>query len=413
VYGSNQNIALVFDGNGLLKNRYLFANGIDQIEADEKVSTGTTLWALTDHLGSVRDVVDNSGVNQNHIVYDAFGNITSQSNSSVVFRNTYTGQEFDPESGLFNYGSRPYDPYNGKFIQEDKIGFAAGDANLFRYVGNNSINFTDPSGNSPSNQIFRELLEQRRLNPDKRRLNPDTCYFPTFPKSDAANFSGLPPWMPRNDSNKERQRLEAINIVKSNSKYICQEAKRYNITPDAIAGAILWEALENPYDPCDIRTGIPGKIHPYQRHPLEMGKPTEIEKVEQEGRVLWEFGPGPVYGQFHRLPFLQDPRNAITGIAAILDRSASIYEALPITRAARDGINIRNQAGVLGALYQGGNPEGRSQGFLERRIVDRKDVDGVRPRIPTRKDDKEALGEWVSKYRSWISNSFFGDCKKC
>ena len=61
MYGSNQNIALVFDGNGTLTHRYLFANGIDQIEADEQLATGTTLWALTDHLGSVRDVVDNSG----------------------------------------------------------------------------------------------------------------------------------------------------------------------------------------------------------------------------------------------------------------------------------------------------------------------------------------------------------------
>ncbi|NCS36398.1 MAG: RHS repeat-associated core domain-containing protein [Microcystis aeruginosa G11-01] len=146
VYGSNQNIALVFDGNGTLTHRYLFANGIDQIEADEQVTTGTTLWALTDHLGSVRDVVDNSGVSQNHIVYDAFGNITSQSNSSVVFRNTYTGQEFDPESGLFSYGGRYYDPFNGKFIQEDKIGFKGKDTNLSRYVGNNSINYTDPKG---------------------------------------------------------------------------------------------------------------------------------------------------------------------------------------------------------------------------------------------------------------------------
>jgi RHS repeat-associated protein len=134
VYGSNQNIALVFDGNGLLKNRYLFANGIDQIEADEQLATGTTLWALTDHLGSVRDVVDNSGVNQNHIVYDAFGNITNQTNSSIIFRYSYTGREFDAESGLYDYRLRPYDPFNGRFIQEDKIGFVSGDNNIYRYA---------------------------------------------------------------------------------------------------------------------------------------------------------------------------------------------------------------------------------------------------------------------------------------
>lgn len=37
-----------------------------------------------------------------------------------------------------------YDPTIGRWIQEDPIGFAAGDANLLRYVGNNPTNFTDP-----------------------------------------------------------------------------------------------------------------------------------------------------------------------------------------------------------------------------------------------------------------------------
>jgi RHS repeat-associated protein len=167
VYGSNLNIALVFDGNGTLTHRYMFSNGIDQIEADEQLTAGTTLWALTDHLGSVRDVVDNSGTVQNHIVYDAFGNITSQTNSSVIFRNSYTGQEFDSESGLYNYGGRPYDPFNGKFIQEDKIGFAGGDANLNRYVGNNSINLTDPTGYRPVREYEDYIINELYLLADK------------------------------------------------------------------------------------------------------------------------------------------------------------------------------------------------------------------------------------------------------
>lgn len=32
---------------------------------------------------------------------------------------------------------------------QDPLGFAAGDANLYRYVGNSPTNFTDPSGLSP------------------------------------------------------------------------------------------------------------------------------------------------------------------------------------------------------------------------------------------------------------------------
>ncbi len=99
---------------------------------------------MTDHLGSVRDVVDNSGVSQNHIVYDAFGNITSQSNSSVIFRFGYTAREFDAESGLqYNRGRYLFD---GRFISEDPSGFDGGDTNLYRYVGNNSVNLFDPEG---------------------------------------------------------------------------------------------------------------------------------------------------------------------------------------------------------------------------------------------------------------------------
>jgi RHS repeat-associated protein len=144
VYGSNQNIALEFDGNNNLTHRYLFGDGIDQIEADD--SNGTFLWGLVDHLGSVRDVIDNSGSVRNHISYDSFGNITAQTDSSVVFRYRYTGREFDKESGQYYYRSRYFDPSVGKFISEDRIGFAGGDLNLSRYVWNSPILRTDPSG---------------------------------------------------------------------------------------------------------------------------------------------------------------------------------------------------------------------------------------------------------------------------
>jgi hypothetical protein len=39
-----------------------------------------------------------------------------------------------------------YDPVVGRFLQEDPKGFAAGDENLYGYVGNSPTNATDPSG---------------------------------------------------------------------------------------------------------------------------------------------------------------------------------------------------------------------------------------------------------------------------
>src|ERR1700722_8006947 len=39
-----------------------------------------------------------------------------------------------------------FDTRIGRWMEEDPIGFAAGDANLYRYVGNDPTNNTDPSG---------------------------------------------------------------------------------------------------------------------------------------------------------------------------------------------------------------------------------------------------------------------------
>ena len=39
-----------------------------------------------------------------------------------------------------------YDPSIGRFTSVDPTGFAAGDANLYRFVGDNPMNATDPSG---------------------------------------------------------------------------------------------------------------------------------------------------------------------------------------------------------------------------------------------------------------------------
>jgi RHS repeat-associated protein len=59
-------------------------------------------------------------------------------------RNLYTGREFDGETGQYNYRARYYDPQAGRFLNTDP---AENDAdNLYRYVGNNAPNLTDPSG---------------------------------------------------------------------------------------------------------------------------------------------------------------------------------------------------------------------------------------------------------------------------
>ncbi len=48
-----------------------------------------------------------------------------------------------------NSSARWYDPDVGRWLSEDPIGFDAGDANLYRYVGNGVTNTADPSGMDP------------------------------------------------------------------------------------------------------------------------------------------------------------------------------------------------------------------------------------------------------------------------
>ena len=142
------NILLAFDENGDLTNRYLHGPAVDQILADEQVtsltSAGDVLWPL--NLGSVRDIVDSTGAVENHITYDSFGNVTSETDDTIDHIYAYTGRDRDEESDLQYNRARYYDANVGRWISEDPIGFAAGDSNLARYVGNEVTSAKDPSG---------------------------------------------------------------------------------------------------------------------------------------------------------------------------------------------------------------------------------------------------------------------------
>ena len=171
-------VYLEFNGSDL-SYRYMPGASIDMNLAIEEVSGGEVRWALPDHQGTVRDVIkviNGVGTVQNHIQYSSFGHITSQSDDTVAYRFTYTGRELDAETGLYYYRARYYDAENGRFISEDPIAFEAGDANLYRYVGNNPGNGTDPKGLKPPSSTFFTPLDAngRALAPMSTGVQPVT-----------------------------------------------------------------------------------------------------------------------------------------------------------------------------------------------------------------------------------------------
>ncbi len=73
----------------------------------------------------------------------------------------FTDQELDPESGLYNYNARLYDPVIGRFISADTIVQAPSDPqslNRYMYCRGNPLVYVDPSGHSSFfSNVFRAL----------------------------------------------------------------------------------------------------------------------------------------------------------------------------------------------------------------------------------------------------------------
>ena len=85
-----------------------------------------------------------------HVVYDSFGNITTETSASSGDRFKFAGMEYDSSTGEYYDNARWYGTAGGRFESLDPDGFNAGDVNLYGYVGNGPTDGVDPSGMSSS-----------------------------------------------------------------------------------------------------------------------------------------------------------------------------------------------------------------------------------------------------------------------
>jgi RHS repeat-associated protein len=146
-----------FSATGAVEKRYLISEKIDEIIAAWVAGQDFT-WYHSDKLGTIRDLSNMAGVIGQPIVYSAFGQIQSGLSGKEWNRFTFTGREWQPETGLYYYRARYYDATSGRFISEDPIGFEAGDKNLNRYVKNMPTFATDPSGKVSIEYVTMQLI---------------------------------------------------------------------------------------------------------------------------------------------------------------------------------------------------------------------------------------------------------------
>jgi RHS repeat-associated protein len=123
---------------------YLDGEGID--EHYGFLTSSVSVPFITDYLGSVINTAPAGGM-------QTFGTFGETPLSKYVVNSTpdvmmygFAGRSYDRESGLYYMRARMYDPNQGRFVTRDPLGLNAGDDNLYRYVLNNPLKYTDPNG---------------------------------------------------------------------------------------------------------------------------------------------------------------------------------------------------------------------------------------------------------------------------
>jgi len=172
------NILAEYDPQGNLETRYTFGPGIDN-PLSARIGTSSYFYHL-DALGSVISLTDSNKTQVASYFYDAFG--FPHPSSPIPNPFLFTSREYEPESGLYYYRARYYNPEIGRFLQVDPIlKLQSGEClscrgkqssymvpfllnnsqklHFYVYVQNNPGNLTDPKGLESREECLRNVWE--------------------------------------------------------------------------------------------------------------------------------------------------------------------------------------------------------------------------------------------------------------
>jgi RHS repeat-associated protein len=117
--------------------------------------SGDAGFELAVGVGNKRVNGDDSGTPSSR-VYDGVTNVLASSTLRSNDRRLNAGSQWDSALGQWRNGVQ-FENAAEFWDQQDPMAFAAGDTNLYRYVGNDPVNETDPSGLEPPTKPFPEI----------------------------------------------------------------------------------------------------------------------------------------------------------------------------------------------------------------------------------------------------------------
>lgn len=156
-----KNLAVEYDGAGMLTRRYVFGPGIDEpLVQYEGAGTASKSWLYANQQGSIVAQANGSGATTSSQAYGPYG----ETNGTPASRFGYTGQQYLAPLGLYYYKARMYSPTLGRFLQTDPAGYKD-DLNWYAYVGNDPTNKIDPDGASALDAVVKTIIKTFKPGP--------------------------------------------------------------------------------------------------------------------------------------------------------------------------------------------------------------------------------------------------------
>ena len=164
-----------YDGNNNLRRKYIYGPGMKQIRNPKPATRDNIKFKFPSVKNRQSQIVNRKslGVADANAVYyyhfDALGSVVALSDAAGDTVQTYeysvygevavedanhpnpymfAGVRYDIEIGLYYNRARYYNPFTGRFLQTDPVGYE-GNINWYNYCSNNPLNLTDPLGLFP------------------------------------------------------------------------------------------------------------------------------------------------------------------------------------------------------------------------------------------------------------------------